>query len=121
LKALLKCHQLAQTPGKPNDPNANSCVDKAQAKYTGGVDPTKGCFYKLEKQERETTADAHRQLVDAAGAGRGLRRRFSNAATHNTTSTSSTTLGHDEHHLDVDERARPRRPAHRPARPYGVL
>jgi hypothetical protein len=50
LKGLLKCEQLAQTPGKPTDPNANGCVDKAVAKYTGGVDPTKGCFYKLENK-----------------------------------------------------------------------
>jgi hypothetical protein len=48
LKALLKCRQVAQTPGKPTDPNATGCVDKAQAKYTGGLDPTKGCFAKLE-------------------------------------------------------------------------
>jgi hypothetical protein len=48
LKALLKCHQLAQTPGKSADPNAGGCVDKAVAKYTGGLDPTKGCFAKLE-------------------------------------------------------------------------
>ncbi len=48
LKALLKCHQLAQTPGKSTDPNAGGCVDKAIAKYTGGPDPTKGCFAKLE-------------------------------------------------------------------------
>ncbi|MCW5889682.1 MAG: DUF4215 domain-containing protein [bacterium] len=45
---LLKCHQLALTPGKPVDPNAKSCVDKATAKFTGGADPAKGCFAKLE-------------------------------------------------------------------------
>ncbi len=48
LGALLKCRQLAQSPGKPSDPNAGGCVDKAQAKYNGGLDPTKGCFAKLE-------------------------------------------------------------------------
>jgi len=48
LKALLKCRALSQTPGKSTDPNANGCVDKAQAKYNGGADPTKGCFAKLE-------------------------------------------------------------------------
>jgi hypothetical protein len=48
LAALLKCHQLAQKPGQPTDPNAGGCVDKATAKYTGGADPTKGCFAKLE-------------------------------------------------------------------------
>jgi hypothetical protein len=48
LKAVLKCHQLAQTPGKSTDPNFGGCLDKAVAKYTGGPDPTKGCFAKLE-------------------------------------------------------------------------
>jgi hypothetical protein len=48
LKSVLKCRQLAQTPGKSTDPNANGCLDKASAKYTGGADPTKGCFAKLE-------------------------------------------------------------------------
>jgi len=48
LKAVLKCHQLAQTPGKSTDPNFAGCLDKAAAKYTGGPDPTKGCFAKLE-------------------------------------------------------------------------
>jgi hypothetical protein len=50
LKGLLKCRQLSQTPGKPTDPNTGGCVDKAVAKYTGGIDPTKGCFYKLENK-----------------------------------------------------------------------
>jgi hypothetical protein len=48
LKALLKCRQLSQKPGKSTDPNAGGCIDKAQAKYNGGVDPSKGCFAKLE-------------------------------------------------------------------------
>jgi hypothetical protein len=48
LKGLLKCRKLAQTPGKSTEPNAGGCVDKAVAKYTGGLDPTKGCFAKLE-------------------------------------------------------------------------
>src|SRR5262249_55221919 len=43
-----KCRQLAQTPGKPTDPNTKGCVDKAVAKYTGGDEPAKGCFAKLE-------------------------------------------------------------------------
>ena len=50
LKGFLKCRQVSQTPGKPTDPNAGGCVDKAVAKYTGGLDPTKGCFYKLENK-----------------------------------------------------------------------
>jgi hypothetical protein len=48
LAGLLKCNQLAQTPGKPNGANTNGCVDKATAKYTGGLLPPKGCFAKLE-------------------------------------------------------------------------
>lgn len=51
LAALLKCRKLAQTPGKPADPNTKGCVDKAVAKYTGGGDPTKGCFAKREAKD----------------------------------------------------------------------
>src|SRR5262245_42798219 len=47
---LIKCHQLAETPGKVADPNANSCLTKAMTKFDGGVDPTKGCFEKLENK-----------------------------------------------------------------------
>src|SRR5262249_40647586 len=46
--ALLKCKAAAQTAGKSTDPNAGGCKDKATAKYTGGTDPTKGCFAKIE-------------------------------------------------------------------------
>src|SRR5262245_38916068 len=48
LRALLKCRKLAQTPGKPTDPDTKGCVDKAVAKYTGGVEPAKGCFARLQ-------------------------------------------------------------------------
>jgi hypothetical protein len=51
LAALLKCRKVAQTPGKPTDPNTKGCVDKAVAKYTGGGDPTKGCFAKREAKD----------------------------------------------------------------------
>lgn len=50
LTALLKCQAIAQTPGKPSDPNSKACVDKARAKYTGGTAPQKGCFAKLESK-----------------------------------------------------------------------
>jgi hypothetical protein len=50
LKSILKCHQEAETPGKPNDPNFNACIDKAKAKFDGGSNPTKGCFEKLENR-----------------------------------------------------------------------
>jgi hypothetical protein len=48
LAALLKCQANAQKPGMPTDPNAGGCVDTAKIRYNGGVDPTKGCFAKLE-------------------------------------------------------------------------
>jgi len=41
---------LAETPGKTPDPNAGGCVDKVVGKFDGGVDPTKGCFEKLENK-----------------------------------------------------------------------
>lgn len=48
VSGLLKCEQLASTPGKVADPNAKGCVDKALVKFTGGDAPAKGCFGKLE-------------------------------------------------------------------------
>src|SRR5262245_65611189 len=47
---LLKCEARAETPGKPADPNAKDCVTKVQTKFDGGLDPTKGCFEKLESK-----------------------------------------------------------------------
>src|SRR5262249_43718303 len=41
LKSILKCHQNAETPGKPSDPNFNDCVNKARDKYDGGSDLSK--------------------------------------------------------------------------------
>ena len=46
--SLLKCHQKAETPGKPSDPNYGGCVTKAQDKFDGGSDPSAGCFVRLE-------------------------------------------------------------------------
>jgi hypothetical protein len=51
LAALLKCRKVAQTPGKPTDPNTKGCVDKAVTKYTGGLESTKGCFAKLQAKD----------------------------------------------------------------------
>src|SRR6185369_15473235 len=48
LGGLLKCHQKAQLPGKPTDPNTAGCIDKVKAKYDGGIAPEKGCVVKLE-------------------------------------------------------------------------
>jgi poly(3-hydroxybutyrate) depolymerase len=50
LRRLLKCHQKAETIGKPADPNFNGCLDKATAKFAGGSNPTTGCFEKLESK-----------------------------------------------------------------------
>lgn len=44
--ALLKCHQKAELKALgPPDP---SCVQKAEDKFHGGANPTKGCFEKYE-------------------------------------------------------------------------
>jgi hypothetical protein len=67
LKGLLKCHQLAQTPGRPNDPNANSCITRAQTKYDGGSEPAKGCFEKLENKNPNDC-----QILDDSAALAGL-------------------------------------------------
>src|SRR5262249_6821632 len=48
--SLLKCHQKAETLGKPADPNAADCVTKAKNKFDGTPDPAKGCFEKLENK-----------------------------------------------------------------------
>ena len=55
--ALLKCRRSAQTPGKPVDPNANGCVDKAVAKFTGGVNPAKAAS-RVWRRRRRTTASS---------------------------------------------------------------
>src|SRR5262245_36968988 len=47
---LLKCEALAETPGKPADPDAKSCATKARTKFDGGSTPAKGCFEKLESK-----------------------------------------------------------------------
>jgi hypothetical protein len=46
LVGLLKCHQKAETKGL--SPNEKGCIDKAEAKFDGGLEPAKGCFAKLE-------------------------------------------------------------------------
>jgi hypothetical protein len=46
--SLLKCHQNAETPGKPIDPNYGGCITKAEAKFDGGLNPAAGCFARLE-------------------------------------------------------------------------
>jgi hypothetical protein len=90
LKGLLKCQQLAQTPGKPTDPNANGCRDKAAGKFNGGLDPTKGCF---EKLENKTPNDC--QILDDTATLQSLVEDcvddFVAVLNSTTTTTSSTT------------------------------
>jgi len=88
-KARMKCYQLAQTPGKSTDPNANMCLDKAVAKYTGGIDPTKRCFEKLENKIPNDC-----QIFDDTATLQGLVEDCDNDFRDllaNTTSTTSTT------------------------------
>src|SRR5262249_56893225 len=47
----LKCHQAAQTPDKPDDPNVNGCIDKVTVKFNRGEEPARGCFEKLEGKQ----------------------------------------------------------------------
>src|SRR5262249_48866833 len=63
---LLKCHQKAETKGI--DPNEKGCLDKATAKFDGGVDRTKGCFAKLEKKGDCPTMDDTDALEGQVGA-----------------------------------------------------
>jgi hypothetical protein len=53
-KALLKCHAKAEKKGEPLD---FLCIQKAEDKFDGGADPTKGCFEKLEAKGGCLTLD----------------------------------------------------------------
>jgi hypothetical protein len=48
VKAILACYGKAASAGTPVDSSPGGCIDKAQTKFDGGTDPTKGCFAKLE-------------------------------------------------------------------------
>jgi hypothetical protein len=57
VKAILGCYGKNAT--KPDPVALAACIQKAQDKYSGGVDPTKGCFAKLElKPPCLTTGDS---------------------------------------------------------------
>jgi hypothetical protein len=92
VKGLLKCRQLSQTPGKPTNANAGGCVDKAVAKYTGGVDPTKGCFYKLENKAGNDCGPPTGNSATLQALVENCDEVLSDLLTA-TTSTTSTTLG----------------------------
>ncbi len=92
LASLLKCLALSQTPGKSTDPNFGGCVDKAIAKYTGGVDLSKGCFAKLEAKPGNDCAPP----TGNSGTLKTLAENcVANIETFETatTTTTSTTLG----------------------------
>jgi hypothetical protein len=92
LKSILQCHQKAQTPGKPTDPDAGGCLTKARAKFDGGPDPAKGCVAKLENKSGNDCLPptgntvALETLVDTCTS-----RFLDLIAVTTTTSTSSTT------------------------------
>jgi hypothetical protein len=96
LGSLLKCQATAQTPGKSTDPNAGGCVDKATAKYTGGADPTKGCFAKLEnKNGSDCSAPLGNSLMlqdDVTSCVAALVNLESNTTTTTSTTTTTTLL-----------------------------
>jgi len=58
VKALLGCD--GKNTKKPDPAALSACIAKAQTKYTGGADATKGCFAKLEaKPPCVTTGDSN--------------------------------------------------------------
>jgi hypothetical protein len=107
LAALLKCNQVAQTPGKSTDTTA--CVAKATTKYTGGAEPAKGCFAKLEAKSGndceamndsgtlqtlvENCAAALATLVTGGGSTTSTTAATSTTATTSSTVTTTTTGG----------------------------
>ena len=89
--------RLAQTPGKPTDPNTNGCVDKAVAKYTGGVDPRRAASRSSRRRTRTTVrAPAPRSRC------RVWRRTASTTSSPSAPArrprTTTTTTSDDHHH-----------------------
>lgn len=92
LVAVLKCRASAQTPGKPSDPNTKGCIDKAVAKYTGGSDPAKGCFAKLEAKSPNDCQQANDAATLQSLTGNCVH-AFVAVVTGATSTTSSTLVG----------------------------
>src|SRR5215510_13691620 len=80
VKAILGCYGKAASAGASTDPTPPppgqsptsffACIQKAQDKFDGGTDPTKGCFAKLELKPPCLTSgdtDALEAKVDAFG------------------------------------------------------
>jgi hypothetical protein len=67
-KQLFKCEIQAHKAGVPAD---EACIAKAIAKFSGGSDPGKGCFAKLEAKQKlgkpKTYCDAIGNTAAAAG------------------------------------------------------
>ena len=92
LKGLLKCHFKATTPGKPEDPNTDGCIDKVLAKFDGGADPSKGCVVKLENSPRSDCTAPIGNQADIEAAVDGCVDSIVNAL-QTPSSTTTTTLG----------------------------
>jgi hypothetical protein len=91
LAGLLKCQASAQTPGKSTDPNFGGCRDKALAKYDGGIDPTKGCFAKIENNpSNDCLPPTGNSATLAATAENCVDDYVANVLTNTTTTTSTT-------------------------------
>src|SRR5262249_58386678 len=61
--SLLKCHQKAETPGKPADPDADMCRGKASDKFLGAD----GCFQKAAAKG-DCVPDSGAAITEAAAA-----------------------------------------------------
>ncbi len=64
VKSLLGCYGKDVT--KPDPVKFNECIAKAQAKFDGGVDPSKGCFEKLEAKYPPASATPCQTFDDTA-------------------------------------------------------
>ncbi len=104
VSGLLKCHEKAQKPGAPDDPNTKGCIDKVRAKFDGGEEPAKGCFAKLESNSRsdclpprgntaavEDLVDACVTTAIAALEGTEVTTTTTSSATTTSTAPSTTT------------------------------
>src|SRR5262249_59011340 len=91
---VLKCHRAAQTPGKPDDPNAKGCIDKVTVRFNGGKNPDRGCFEQLEGKPNNDcgTFDDTATLEAAVNSCvLDFLSRLTSTTTTTTTPTSTTT------------------------------
>jgi len=101
LKALLKCHQLAQTLREAERPNAK----QLRRQGAGEVQPAASIRRRAASTSSRTERERLRTPTATRRRCRGwsrLRRR-SQPATHNTNVDQLDHPRHDEHHLDVDD------------------